>query len=120
MGVAFEAFERRAFERGIDELAPIRLRRGGKIAGRSGSLGVRHNRKMPRVGVAANRSENPSARRLCLPRWQLLDAPDVRAGERIANASSGDDAIGCNFRKRQENKTAFEQPWVRQRQIRLA
>ena len=75
---------------------------------------------MPRVGAAANRLENRLAGRLSFPRWQLLDARDIRAGECIANPSSGDDAIGSNFCKRQENKTAFEQPWVRECQIPLA
>lgn len=33
IGPAFKPFERRAFENGVDELAPIRLARGRKIAG---------------------------------------------------------------------------------------
>ena len=42
------------------------------------------------------------------------------AGKQVANTSPGDDAVGRNFSKRQENKCAFEPMRMWQRQIRLA
>src|SRR5262249_23310985 len=52
---ALESLERSSLERGIDQLAPIRLAGGGKIVGRQRSVVGRHVGKMPRDRAAANR-----------------------------------------------------------------
>src|SRR6201987_1862340 len=117
MGPALEPLERSALERSVDKLAPIGVRRCRKIGDRYGDLGFCHSRKMPRASAAANRPEDSSARRFGLPPRQLVDARDIRTSKRIANPSPGDDAIGRNFSKRQENECAFEQMRMWQRQI---
>ena len=48
IGRAHEPLERRALERGVDQLAPILRVAGGKVGGERQGLGVCHRLKMPR------------------------------------------------------------------------
>ena len=51
---ADQAFERGAFEHGVNQLAPLLAGRGGKIGGELHGFWISHGRKMPRPAASAN------------------------------------------------------------------
>ncbi len=48
---------------------------------------------------------------------QLLDTAGIYARQRVADANARNHAVGRDFRKRQEDESAFEQARMGQRQV---
>ena len=108
-------FEIGALERGLDQLAPLRLRHGWEFGSETEFVG--HGSKMPQSARWSHRIDARCIAGMRRPLGQPLDRSAIHNARRLVDTSPGDHAVARDLRQRDQNESAFEQARVRQREV---